>query len=93
MVCAINFILGKAVQVKLDIEALKKFTLDLDKYQQLYEESRAYAASLLKGTTHDTSEETKAKISLANKGRVYINKNGVVKSINTEDAELYIKQG
>ena len=42
MICAINFILGKAKQVKLNTDELKSFTLNLDKYQELYEEYKKY---------------------------------------------------
>ena len=93
MVCAINFILGKATQTKLNIEELKTFTLNLEEYQRLYEESKKYISNLLKGTTHDTSDETKEKISKANKGKIYVNKDGTVRSIQPEDLDLFLESG
>lgn len=93
MIYAINFILGKASQVKLNVEELKLFVINLEKYQEVYEESRQYFAKKLKGTTHATSGETRRKISKANGGRVYINRDGVVKSIQPGDLELYLNNG
>ena len=94
MVCAINFILGKATQVKLNVNELKNFTLNLDLYQQLYEESKKYFAKLIEGTTHDTSEETKQKISKANSNRIYVNKDGVVRALKDKDeVELFLANG
>ena len=93
MICAINFILGKAHQVKLDIEELKIFIASLEKYQELYEESKQHFAEKLRGTTHGTSEETKQKISKANSGRIYVNKDEVVRSIQPEDLDLYLNNG
>lgn len=93
MVCAINFILGKAMQVKLNVEELKNFVLNLDEYQKLYEEYKKFNGNRIKGTTHITSNETKEKISKANKGKVYINKDNIVRSIQVEDLELYLENG
>ena len=93
MICAINFILGNASLVKLDVEELKVFTASLEKYQELYEESKRHFAEKLRGTTHDTSEETKQKISKANGGRIYVNKDEVVRSIQPEDLDLYLSNG
>lgn len=94
MICAINFILGKATQVKLDVENLKTFTLNLDKYQQLYEESKKYFADQIRGTTHFTSEETKQKISKSNSGRIYVNKDGIVRSLKDRDeVDLFLANG
>ena len=93
MVCAINFILGKAVQVKLNVEELKNFTLNLDEYQRLYEEYKKFNGSRIRGTTHGTSDETKEKISRANKGKIYINKEGIVRNIRPEDLDLFLENG
>ena len=93
MICSINFILGKAVQVKLNVEDLKNFTLNLDQYQQLYEESKRFFGDKIKGTTHSTSESTKQKISLANKGKVYVYKDGIVRSIYPNELNLFLNAG
>lgn len=93
MICAINFILGNATQAKLNLDELKTFTLNLDYYQELYEESKKFFGDKIRGSTHDISEETKQKISKANRGRVYVNKDGVVRSIYPEDLDLYLENG
>lgn len=93
MIAAINFILGKAKQMKLDANELKDFTLTLDYYQRLYEEAKKHFANKLRGTTHETSLETRQKISIKNRGKVYVNKEGIVRSIYPEDLELFIKNG
>ena len=93
MLCAINFILGKAAQVKLDVEELKNMILDLDEYQKLYEECKKIFGDQTKGKTHCTSELTKEKIGKANKGRIYINKDGVVKAVQPADLNLFLESG
>lgn len=93
MLCAINFILGKAAQVKLDVEELKNMILDLDEYQKLYEECKKIFGDKTKGKTHCTSELTKEKIGKANKGRIYINKDGVVKAVQPADLNLFLENG
>lgn len=95
MVAAINFILGKASQVKLDVETLKTFTLDLDKYQELYEiwrqeQSKLSYANLL---GHETSEETRQKISKANSKRIYVNRDGVVRALHEDEVDLFLSNG
>lgn len=93
MTIAIQFILGKAKQVKNNVEELKQYVSKLDEYQQLYEESKKYCGDLFRGTTHETSQETKNKIGKANKGRVYVHKDGVVRSLKTEDVEFFTENG
>ncbi len=95
MVAAINFILGKASQVKLDVEALKTFTLELDKYQELYEIWRQEQSKLSHASRlgHETSEETRQKISKANGKRVYVNKDGVVRALHEDEVDLFLSQG
>jgi len=94
MICAINFILGKASHLKLDIDTLKTFVLELDQYQMLYEESRRYFAEQLRGTSHETTDETKQKISKSNSGRIYINKDGVVRAVKHEvEVKLFLANG
>lgn len=90
MVSAINFILGNAVLVKLNVDELKTFTLNLEHYQQLYEDLRKHG-NPIKGTTHEVSEETRQKISNANSGRIYVNKNGIVKSVSPDELNLYLE--
>ena len=98
MICAINFILGNIKEHHRDIDGyvddLKKFTLDLDQYQQLYEESKRYFADQRRGITHLTSEETRQKISESNSGRVYVNKDGIVRALKDKDeVELFLSNG
>ena len=95
MVAAINFILGKATQVKLDVEALKTFTLELDKYQELYESWRQEQGILThtKLLGHETSEETRQKISKANSKRIYANKDGVVRALHEDEVDLFLSNG
>lgn len=90
MIYAINFILGRAKQNKLDMEDLRNFVLNLDKYQKMYEESKKFLADKIKGTTRVTSAETKKKIGKANSGRIYINKDGIVKTISSDELENYL---
>jgi hypothetical protein len=95
MVAAINFILGKATQIKLDTNFLKDFTLNLDKYQELYEiysiEKGKITHNALLG--HETSEETRNKISKANKNRIYVHKNGIARSIHLDEVQLFLENG
>lgn len=95
MVAAINFILGKASQMKLDVETLKTFTLELDKYQELYEIWRQEQSNLthMKMLGHETSEETRQKISKANSKRIYVNKDGVVRALHEDEVELFLSTG
>lgn len=95
MVAAINFILGKASQVKLDVETLKTFTLELDKYQELYEIWRQEQSKLSHANMlgRETSEETRQKISKANSKRVYVNKDGVVRALHEDEVDLFLSQG
>lgn len=95
MIAAINFILGKASQMKLDVETLKTFTLELDKYQELYEIWRQEQSNLthMKMLGHETSEETRQKISKANSKRIYVNKDGVVRALHEDDVELFLSTG
>ena len=95
MIAAINFILGKASQMKLDVETLKTFTLELDKYQELYEIWRQEQSKLthIQMLGHETSEETRQKISKANSKRIYVNKDGVVRALHEDDVELFLSTG
>lgn len=93
MYCALNFILGKIKQNNTDMLEFNKFLNSLPKYQEIYERSKRQLANKRQGTTHSTANETKAKISAVNKGRVYINKDNVVKSINPKDLELFLDAG
>ena len=95
MICAINFILGKAKQVKLNSDELRSFTLNLDKYQELYEEYKKYFAEQIskKNLGHTTSEECKRKISENNKGRVYVYRDGVVRALHKEEVQLFLDNG
>ena len=93
MFTAINFILGKSKQININTTELKQYVENLDLYQQLYEESKQYFASKIRGTAHDTSEETRLKIGRANKGKTYVNKDGVVRSLKPEDVDLFLENG
>lgn len=93
MTIAIQFILGKAKQVKNNVEELKQYISKLDEYQHLYEDSKKYCGDLFRGTTHETSQETKNKIGKANKGKVYVHKDGIVKALKPKDVDLFLGNG
>lgn len=93
MYCALNFILGKIKQNNIDTMEFEVFLKSLPKYQELYEKSKQHCAAKIRGTTHNTSDETKAKISAANRGRVYINKDHTIKSIKPENLDLFLNDG
>ena len=93
MMCAINFILGKAKQNKLNVDELKEFTFNLDEYQKLYEESKKIFGNKLKGKTHLTSQETKEKIGKANCGKIYVTRDEEVRAISSDQLQTYLQQG
>lgn len=96
MFISINFILGRARQAKLNIEQLQKEfmdNIDLNQYQELYEISKQETSKLRKGTHHSTSEETKNKIGKANSNKIYVNKDGVVRSLQPEEVCLFLNNG
>lgn len=94
---AINFMLGNIKQYNsVTLEKECKAILEaLPKYQTLYEESNKIRAILIakKNLGHSTSVETKLKISLKNKGRIYINKDSIVKSIFPNELNNYLSTG
>lgn len=66
------------------------------KFGRLYKVSnntKSKISSTLTGRTHSTSQETKDKISAANKGKIYINKEGIVKIIHKQELNNYLQQG
>jgi len=95
MIAAINFILGKAKQSKIDIQELQTFILNLENYQNLYENWIKERSLLLhsKLLGHETSEETRKKISEANKNKIYIYKENIVRAVHKEDLQLFLDNG
>lgn len=90
MILSIKHILGKIKQdhIELDFDVNK-----LERYQELYEYSKEYFGKKIKGSHHTTSQETKNKIGKANRGKVYINKDGIVKTIQPDELDSYLING
>lgn len=75
----------------------REFFISLDAYQQTqedwyqYQSERMIGNKLFLGRKH--SEETNNKISQKNKGRIYINKDGIVKAVHPEQLDEFISSG
>lgn len=93
MFISMNYMIGNA-KTYGNIE-LNDFKCSLDGYQTLYEEMKVIQGSIMSQQMlgHKTSDETKSKISNSNSGRVYINKDGVVRSVELCDLELFESNG
>lgn len=93
MTIAIQFILGNAKHFTNNLDELTHYLTELSEYQRLYEESKRHSGDYIRGTTHNTTQETRDKISKANKGKVYVHKDGVVRSLKPEDVDLFLENG
>lgn len=89
-----NFITIRYVYNNRWLDA-KGFDLNsLDKYQELYEQSKKYQSELELGKhTKPATDKRKQKIGDANRNRKYIYKDDTLKFVKQDELDEYLKQG
>lgn len=89
-----NFISLRHVYNNFWIDSTEDDLRKLDKYQELYEQSKKYQSEFEQGRTlKPATQERKDKISNANKGRQYVYFNDELKFVKQNELEHYLSHG